>query len=96
MTDYDGVIWTVADPERDPAATEFVPVDTAAARPRRAAARGHDDRRAHRRRSRDLGGNFLPAAGIARRLDCSRRATLDPRLNLGTGTSPCPAASPTG
>ncbi len=28
LTDYDGVIWTVADPERDAAATEFVPVDT--------------------------------------------------------------------
>ena len=28
MSDYDGVIWTVADPERDPDATEFVPVDT--------------------------------------------------------------------
>ena len=28
MSDYDGVMWTVADPERDPDATEFVPVDT--------------------------------------------------------------------
>ena len=33
MTDYDGVIWTVADPKRNAAGTEFVPVDTEAHRP---------------------------------------------------------------
>ena len=28
LTDYDGVVWTVADPDRHPDAAEFVPVDT--------------------------------------------------------------------
>ena len=46
MSDYDGVIWTVADPDRDPDATEFVPVDTQLPELDRAAAR-----RARRRSS---------------------------------------------
>ena len=68
MTDYDGVIWTVADPKRDQAGTEFVPVDTQLP--------VLDDRVPVGATTvtdtitiKDLGGNFLPTAGIARRLD---------------------------
>ena len=49
MSDYDGVIWTVADPDRDPDAAQFVPVDTQLPELGRAVARGHHHGRAHGR-----------------------------------------------
>ena len=81
MTDYDGVIWTVADPERDPEATEFVPVDTAAARARRPAAGRLDDGRAHGDDHTTSAATSCPTAGVARRLDLARRSSIR-RLNL--------------
>jgi hypothetical protein len=87
LSDYDGVIWTVADPERDPAATEFVPVDTHLPELDQPLP---DDVAAveHTVTITDLGGNFLPAPGVARELVLP--AELDPRMNLGTGTIALP------
>jgi transglutaminase-like putative cysteine protease len=97
LTDYDGVIWTVADPQRDPEATEFVPVDTELP--------DLDDPPppgstvvTNTIHINDLGGNFLPAAGIARRLELQAPdgTTLDRRLNLHTGTIALPGGVPDG
>lgn len=87
LSDYDGVIWTVADPERDPAATEFVPVDTHLPDLDEPLA---DDVTSveHTVTITDLGGHFLPAAGVARELVLP--PALDPRMNLGTGTVALP------
>lgn len=91
MSDYDGVIWTVADPERDPDAAEFVPVDTqlpavADPLPEDAATVQHTVT------ITDLNGHFLPTAGVPRRLDLP--ADLDPRMNLRTGTVALPDGVP--
>ena len=87
MSDYDGVVWTVADPERDPEATEFVPVDTQLPElddplPEDATTVEHTVT------IHDLGGYFLPTAGTARRLDLP--VGLDRRLNMHTGTVALP------
>ena len=68
MSDYDGVVWTVADPERDPDATEFVPVDTQLPELDDPLPEGATTVE-HTVTIRDLGGSFLPAAGTARRLE---------------------------
>ena len=95
MTDYDGVVWTVADPERDPAATEFVPVDTHL--PELAdAVPGGSTEVTQTIEVRDLGGSFLPTAGVARQLDLAGDTDLDPRLNLQTGTLALPGGVPEG
>jgi transglutaminase-like putative cysteine protease len=97
LTDYDGVIWTVADPQRDAAATEFVPIDTELP--------DLDDPLpdgttvvTNTVEIKDLGGTFLPTAGIARRLDLPTPdgASLDARLNLRTGTIALPGGVPDG
>lgn len=87
MADYDGVIWTVADPERDPAATEFVPVDTQLPELDEPLPDGTTTVE-HTVTISDLGGSFLPAAGVPRQLELP--AALDPRMNLGTGTVALP------
>jgi transglutaminase-like putative cysteine protease len=93
MTDYDGVIWTVADPQRDPDGTEFVPVDTTLPAlddpPPRGSTTVTDTVEI-----KDLGGNFLPTAGIATQLELP--SDLDPRMNLGTGTIALPSGVPDG
>jgi transglutaminase-like putative cysteine protease len=97
MTDYDGVVWTVADPQRDPSGTEFVPVDTQLPKlepPAPTGAKVVTDTVT----IKDLGGNFLPTAGIARelRLPTPGGRDLDPRMNLGTGTLALPGGVPDG
>jgi transglutaminase-like putative cysteine protease len=97
MTDYDGVIWTVADPQRDKAGTEFVPVDTklpALDDPLPAGSTTVADTIT----IKDLGGSFLPTAGIARQLDLRTAGgkALDPRMNLRTGTIALPGGVPGG
>jgi transglutaminase-like putative cysteine protease len=87
MSDYDGVIWTVADPERDPQAAEFVPVDTRLPALDEPLPEGSTEV-AHTVTVTDLGGNFLPAAGVPRELVLPE--ALDPRMNLGTGTVALP------
>ena len=52
LTDYDGVVWTVADPDRHPDAAEFVPVDTQLPELDDELPEGARDRRAHRRDQR--------------------------------------------
>jgi transglutaminase-like putative cysteine protease len=97
MTDYDGVVWTVADPKRDPSATEFVPVDTRMP--------ALDDPLpkdsevvTNTVEIKDLGGSFLPTAGVPRQLQlrAANGKDLDPRMNLGTGTIALPAGVPDG
>jgi transglutaminase-like putative cysteine protease len=97
LTDYDGVIWTVADPQRDAAATEFVPVDTELPELDDPPPSGSTAVTATIQ-IKDLGGNFLPAAGIARRLDLRSPdgSQLDRRLNLRTGTIALPGGVPDG
>jgi transglutaminase-like putative cysteine protease len=97
LTDYDGVIWTVADPQRDAEATEFVPVDTEL--PELDDSPPADSTMVTATiQIKDLGGNFLPAAGIARRLDLRSPdgSQLDRRLNLRTGTIALPGGVPDG
>ncbi len=67
MSDYDGVVWTVADPERDPDATEFVPVDTQLPELDDPVPDGSTTVE-HTVEIVDLGGSFLPAAGTPRQL----------------------------
>ena len=88
MSDYDGVVWTVADPERDPDAAEFVPVDTQLPELDDPLPDGTTTVE-HTVEIVDLGGSFLPAAGTPRR---ARRSPsdLDPRMNLLTGTVALP------
>jgi transglutaminase-like putative cysteine protease len=88
MADYDGVIWTVADPQRDPTAAEFVPVDTQLPELDEPLPDGTTTVE-HTVTVTDLGGHFLPAAGVPRQLDLP--ADADPRMNLGTGTVALPA-----
>ena len=80
MSDYDGVVWTVADPDRDPDAAQFVPVDTQLPELDEPLPEGTTTVE-HTVEIRDLGGTFLPAAGIARRLTFGRRPrpTDEPR-----------------
>jgi transglutaminase-like putative cysteine protease len=91
LTDYDGVVWTVADPDRHAAAAEFVPVDTQLPE--------LDDELPpggrtveHTVEIHDLGGFFLPAAGTPVRLTFTDDP--DPRMNLGTGTVALPGGLP--
>jgi transglutaminase-like putative cysteine protease len=93
LTDYDGVVWTVADPDRHEDATEFVPVDTQLPELDDALPGGATTVR-HTVEIRDLGGHFLPAAGTARRL--SFGDDPDPRMNMSTGTVALPAGIPDG
>ncbi len=93
MSDYDGVVWTVADPERDPDATEFVPVDTQLPELDDPLPEGATTVE-HTVTIRDLGGSFLPAAGTARRLELPE--DVDPRLNMLTGTVALPGGVPDG
>ena len=87
MADYDGVVWTVADPRRDPEATEFVPVDTQLPELDEPLPEGTTTV-THTVTITDLGGNFLPTAGRPPPAAAARR--LDPRMNLGTGTVALP------
>lgn len=91
MSDYDGVIWTVADPERDPAATEFVPVDTQLPELEDPLPEGATTAE-HTVTITDLNGHFLPSAGVPRRLELPDE--LDPRMNLRTGTVALPGGVP--
>jgi transglutaminase-like putative cysteine protease len=91
LTDYDGVVWTVADPDRHAAATEFVPVDTELPELDREPPEGVRTVK-HTVEIGDLGGFFLPAAGTPLRL--SFTADPDPRMNLGTGTVALPGGVP--
>jgi transglutaminase-like putative cysteine protease len=91
LTDYDGVVWTVADPDRHAGAAEFVPVDTQLP--------GLDDPLPegaqtveHTVEIHDLGGFFLPTAGTPLRLAFADDP--DPRMNLGTGTVAVPGGLP--
>ncbi len=93
LTAYDGVVWTVADPERDPDADEFVPVDTQLPQLAQPLPDGTNTVR-HTVEIKDLGGSFLPLAGIATRL--ALPADLDPRMNLETGTIALPHGVPDG
>ena len=96
LTDYDGVVWTVADPDRHPDAAEFVPVDTQLPELAEELPEGRAAVE-HRVEINDLGGFFLPTAGTATRLDFDEDP--DPRMNLGTGTvalpGVCRTSSPT-
>jgi transglutaminase-like putative cysteine protease len=96
LTDYDGVIWTVADPHRDAAATEFVPVDTELPDLENPPPDGSTVVTSTVE-IKDLGGNFLPTAGVARRLVLDGPdGALDPRLNMRTGTIALPGGVPDG
>jgi transglutaminase-like putative cysteine protease len=97
MTDYDGVIWTVADPARDPSGAEFVPVDTQLPSIEQGLPTGSTsvtDTIA----IKDLGGSFLPTAGVPTQLELPHvdGRDLDPRMNLGTGTIALPGGVPDG
>ena len=87
MSDYDGVVWTVADPERDPDAAEFVPVDTQLPELDDPVPDGSTTVE-HTVEIVDLGGSFLPAAGTPRQLTLP--SDLDPRMNMLTGTVALP------
>jgi transglutaminase-like putative cysteine protease len=89
MSDFDGVVWTVADPERDEEAAEFVPVDTAFPDTERVLPDG-TRRLEHTVEVRALSGHFLPTAGVAQRLTFDDGVDRDPRLNLVTGTVALP------
>ncbi|MET0144396.1 MAG: transglutaminaseTgpA domain-containing protein [Ilumatobacteraceae bacterium] len=90
MSDYDGVIWTVADPDRDPDAAQFVPVDTQLPELDEPLPDGATEVH-HTVEIRHLGGSFLPAAGTPRELTFpSDGPGRDPRLNLTTGTVALP------
>jgi transglutaminase-like putative cysteine protease len=91
LTDYDGVVWTVADPDRHADAAQFVPVDTQLPE--------LDDELPDGMRTvehtvevHDLGGHFLPAAGVPVQL--SFDDDPDPRMNLSTGTVALPGGLP--
>jgi transglutaminase-like putative cysteine protease len=91
LTDYDGVVWTVADPDRHAAATEFVPVDTQL--PQLDDPPPDDAKTVeHTVTIHDLGGFFLPTAGSPLRLTFADDP--DPRMNLGTGTVALPGGLP--
>ena len=79
ISDYDGVVWTVADPDRDPDAAEFVPVDTQLPELDDPLPEGTTTVE-HTVEIRDLGG-YVPA-----RRRHARRLTLagdpDPRMNM--------------
>jgi transglutaminase-like putative cysteine protease len=91
LTDYDGVVWTVADPDRHAGAAEFVPVDTQLPELDGALPEGAQTVE-HTVEIHDLGGFFLPTAGAPLRLSFSDDP--DPRMNLGTGTVALPGGLP--
>jgi transglutaminase-like putative cysteine protease len=91
LTDYDGVVWTVADPDRHAAAAEFVPVDTQLPTLEDRLPEGARTVE-HTVEIHDLGGFFLPTAGTPLRL--SFADDPDPRMNLGTGTVALPGGLP--
>ena len=93
MSDYDGVIWTVADPDRDPDAAQFVPVDTQLPELDDPLPDGTATVE-HTVEIRDLGGYFLPAAGTPRAITFD--GDPDPRMNLVTGTVALPGGIPDG
>ncbi len=74
LTDYDGVVWTVADPDRNADAAEFVPVDTQLPElddePPEGATTVEHTIQIH-----DLGGFFLPTAGTPTRLSFDETPT---------------------
>jgi transglutaminase-like putative cysteine protease len=91
LTDYDGVVWTVADPDRHADAAEFVPVDTQLPELEDTLPKGARTVE-HTVEIHDLGGFFLPTAGTPTRL--SFADDPDPRMNLGTGTVALPGGLP--
>ncbi|MET0325045.1 MAG: transglutaminaseTgpA domain-containing protein, partial [Ilumatobacteraceae bacterium] len=99
LSDYDGVVWTVADPDRDPAAAQFVPVDTQMPELDDALP-DNTSTVEHTVEIVDLGGSFLPVAGTPRALtfgdDGDGDQDRDPRMNLVTGTLALPGGVPDG
>ena len=98
LTDYDGVIWTVADPQRDAAAHRVRARRHRAARPRRSAARRL--RRSSRTRSRSRTWAAAscpppasPGASTCRPPTTARRSTR--ASTCAPARSPCPAGCPT-
>ncbi len=91
MTDYDGVVWTVGDPERNRVQAEFAPVDTELPELDRAIPEDAPTR-THTVQIRDLGGFFLPTAGVAERISFDG-PDPDPRMNLTTGTIALPGGA---
>ena len=87
MADYDGVVWTVADPEENEEGTVFVPVDTQLPELDDPPSEGAETVR-YRVEIVDLGGSFLPVPGTATELRFPN--DRDPRLNLQTGTIALP------
>lgn len=87
MADYDGVVWTVADPEENRRGTEFVPVDTVLPELDSALPAGATTTR-HTVEIVDLDGVFLPLPGRATELRFPDER--DPRLNRQTGTVALP------
>ncbi len=87
MADYDGVVWTVADPEENEEGTVFVPVDTQLPDLDNPPSEDATSVR-YRVEIVDLGGAFLPLPGTATELTFPDER--DPRLNLQTGTIALP------
>ena len=93
MADYDGVVWTVADPEENARGTVFVPVDTQLPELDDPLPDGTTSVH-HTVEIVDLGGSFLPLPGTATELVFPDDP--DPRLNLQTGTVALPGGVPNG
>ena len=91
MTDYEGVVWTVGDPERNRVQAEFAPVDTELPELDRTIPEDAPTR-THTVQIRDLGGFFLPTAGVAERISFDG-PDPDPRMNLTTGTIALPGGA---
>lgn len=89
LSDYDGVVWTVADPDDGRSAEAFVPVDTEVPLPEGRVATPASTSMTHTVEVSTLGGYFLPMPGLATRLEFD--GDPDPRLNLETGTVAIPS-----
>lgn len=89
LTDYDGVVWTVADPVRRRGSEAFVPVDTELP-PLDREVPATSTTMTHEVEIADLGGYFLPIPGLPTRVEFPGAEDPDPRENLETGTIAIP------
>ncbi|MFV0308275.1 MAG: transglutaminase domain-containing protein [Desertimonas sp.] len=83
MTDYDGVVWTVGDPDRNRSDAEFSPVGSQLP-PLERTIPEDAPLVTHHFEIADQGGHFLPTAGSPTALTVAESA--EPYLNLTTGT----------
>lgn len=83
MTDYDGVVWTVGDPDTSPDQAQFAPVDSQLP-PLERTIPAAAPRATHHFEIEAQGGYFLPTAGSPTALTMPEGT--EPYMNLDTGT----------